>query len=175
MPNPIPYDHRIQIIKQHQKGKALSEIAKDLGYSVGGVRKIWKQYQIRGEQGLLLKYDRCGRLSPFDEEVRELIALVRDGEQGAPYIRSLLLHQYPDRLLPHERTIQRWWKVMGSNRPKTVRHRSRKQDWAKQAHDTWQIDGKEQISLRDGQQVSWLNIADEASSGVLDTTVFPPE
>ena len=175
MPKPIPHDIRIQIIREHQKGTPLSRIAKSLGYSVGGVRKIWKRYQAQGDLGLLLRYERCGRRSIFDGELRELIASVKDGDQGAPYVRSLLTHQYPERLIPHERTIQRWWKASGTNRAKVARRRSPKQDWAKQPHDTWQIDGKEQISLRSGQQVSWLNIADEASSAVLDTTVFSPQ
>ena len=42
-------------------------------------------------------------------------------------------------------------------------------------HTTWQIDGKEQVALSTGLEVSWGNIADEASSTALYSGVFPPQ
>jgi len=35
------------------------------------------------------------------------------------------------------------------------------------AHHTWQIDSKEQVKLKDGQEVSWVNIACEATTAHL--------
>lgn len=40
----------------------------------------------------------------------------------------------------------------------------KKKNWSKQAHQVWQVDGKEQVSLASGEQVSWMNIADEATT-----------
>lgn len=42
-----------------------------------------------------------------------------------------------------------------------------KKKWSKTAHETWQLDGKEQIMLGNGEEVSWMNIADEGTSAHL--------
>lgn len=173
MPRPIPSDVRLKIVRDRQAGITFNQLAQETGYSVSGVKKIWRLFKSKGQDGLALRYDRCGRKSPFDAHLRELADLTKDGDQGAPYVRSLLQHRYPDRCIPHERTIQRWWKAKGANRAKIIRQR-RGTDWSKEAHHTWQIDGKEQICLANDQQASWINIADEASSSALHTVVFPP-
>ena len=46
-----------------------------------------------------------------------------------------------------------------------------KKFWTKEAHHTWQIDGKEGVRLQNKKQVSWMNIADEASSAHLKAFV----
>ena len=46
-----------------------------------------------------------------------------------------------------------------------------KKKWSKTAHETWQIDGKEQVALENGEQVSWMNIADEGTSSHLKARV----
>lgn len=38
-------------------------------------------------------------------------------------------------------------------------------------HHTWQIDGKEQVSIQNGKQVSWMSIADEGSTAHLKAIV----
>lgn len=39
--------------------------------------------------------------------------------------------------------------------------------------NTWQIDSKEQVELKSGEQVSWVNIADEATTAHLKAIVQP--
>lgn len=46
-----------------------------------------------------------------------------------------------------------------------------KKKWSEQAHEVWQIDGKEQIGLANGEEVSWMNIADEGTSAHLKAFV----
>ena len=46
-----------------------------------------------------------------------------------------------------------------------------KKKWSDQAHEVWQIDGKEQVSLSKDQEVSWMNIADEGTSAHLKAFV----
>ncbi len=174
MARPIPYDYRVKIIRDRQAGKTFKQIAQQLGYSLSGVKKIWRQFQTHGEAGLDFNYHNCGRRSPYDEKLRELIDSIKDGDQGAPFVRSVLAYQNPDLPIPHERTIQRWWKSKGANRPKIIRERP-KADWTKEVHHTWQIDGKEQVSLSQDKHVSWINVADEASSSDLKAIIFPPE
>ncbi len=48
-----------------------------------------------------------------------------------------------------------------------------KKKWSQHAHEVWQIDGKEQIQLGDGSQVSWISIADEATGAHLSAIVYP--
>jgi len=174
MGKPIPYDYRVKIVRDRESGKPFAQIAQEVGYSMSGVKKIWRQFKTQGESGLGFNYHKCGRRSPYDEKIHDLIDSIKDGDQGAPFVRSILAYQNPDLRIPHERTIQRWWKSKGANRPKIIRQRP-KADWSKEVHHTWQIDGKEQINLNQGQQVSWINIADEASSSDLKAIVFPPE
>lgn len=173
MGRPIPYDYRVKIIRDHQSGKGVKQIAEDLNYSFEGVRQIWRRYRKEGEKGLQTDLSRCGRKSPFGTDIRQKILEVKTGEQGAPYIRSVLLARYPDVPIPHERTIQQWWKNAGQNQERG-KGRRKKSTWTQEVHHTWQIDGKEQIALQSGEEVSWLNIADEASGADLQVSVFPP-
>lgn len=173
MPKPIPHDIRLKIIRDRQAGQSFATIAHSTNYSISGVKKIWYQFKGKGLEGLQLGYHRCGRSSPFSDDMHQLISSVKDGDQGAPFIRSILEHNHPSLRIPHERTIQRWWKAKGENREKIVR-RHNNRDWTKEVHHTWQIDGKELVQLANKERVSWMNVADEASSSVLSTTVFPP-
>ena len=97
----------------------------------------------------------------------------KDELPGAGYVYSVLREAHPDERMPTARTIQRRWVRVGN--PRSVKRPGQASNtWTKEVHHTWQIDGKEQIPLSDGSQVSWANIADEASSAVLHTEVFPP-
>ena len=46
-----------------------------------------------------------------------------------------------------------------------------KKKWSQTAHETWQIDGKERVKLGNGEEVSWMNIADEGSGAHLSIFV----
>lgn len=170
---PIPYADREKIICLRKEGTPYGQIAKLVGCSARTTKRIWYQFQTNGEKALITNYHRSGCSSPYQGTIEEKIKGVRDGQQGAPYVRSVLLERYPDLGIPHERTIQRWWKACGGNRPKG-RPRS-KANWTSEPNHTWQIDGKEYIQLSNGDLLSWMNIADEATSSDLYTRLFPPQ
>jgi len=46
-----------------------------------------------------------------------------------------------------------------------------KKKWSREPHETWQLDGKEQVLLGDGTLVSWMNMGDEATGAHLKATV----
>ena len=108
MSRPIPHSIRLKVVKLRQQGFSYASIGQEVGYSTNGVRKIYHRFKSMGYEGLSTDYHQSGRNSPY-EEVKALVASVKDGDQGAPYIRSLLLSLHPDKSIPHERTIQRWW------------------------------------------------------------------
>jgi transposase len=117
MATPIPYSTRLKIVKLRQGGQSYAKIAKAVGYSADGVRKIWQRYEAKGYEGLKTSYENSGIRSPYSE-IKELVAQEKTGDQGAPYIRSLLLSLHPDKVIPHERTIQRWWEAeRGKKKP----------------------------------------------------------
>ena len=45
---------------------------------------------------------------------------------------------------------------------------------ATEPHETWQMDAKEHIRMKNREEVSWLRMIDECSGAVLWTVVFPP-
>ena len=118
MAGSIPYDDRRLIILRRQNGETYSSIQADLGYSINGIRKIWYNYQQRGEASLLTSYKNCGRCSPYELSVHAAITTLKTGKQGAPYIYSMLKVKYPHLPRPSIRTIQRWLNQMGMNRHK---------------------------------------------------------
>lgn len=110
MAQPIMYVDRLRIIKMRQSGCSFAKIAQELGYSADGVRKIWKRFETQGQDGLKTSYQNSGVRSPYSE-LKALVKAEKTGEQGAPYIRSVLMSLYPEQDIPHERTIQRWWEA----------------------------------------------------------------
>lgn len=171
----IPYDFRVRIIQLRESGMTYEAIALEYGFSISGVKGICRRYRKLGPSGLQTSYSNCGKHSLYGQDVRTLIAQIKDGDQGAPYVRSRLQNNYPQLQVPHERTIQRWWRANGEQRGRAAPGR-KSEPWTDEAHHTWQIDGKEQIELGQTQQhvVSWINIADEGTGSDLDTHAFPP-
>jgi len=118
MASPIPYDLRKQIIKLRKSGLPYSTISEEVGYSLSGVKKIWYQYQKQGDTCLETQYHNCGRKSDFSQAIHDAIAEIRTGDQGAPYVYSMLKVRYPHLQRPSIRTIQTWWEKSSTNRPK---------------------------------------------------------
>jgi len=116
MASPIPYDVRVKIIERMRSTGSIKELANEFGYSVSGVRKIWKHYQLKGESAYHTNYSNCGSRSIYGQEVRGLVKKIRDNKQGANYVSSKLLIKYPKILSPSPRTLQRWWVKEESNR-----------------------------------------------------------
>ena len=120
-------------------------------------------------------YSRCGKTPRrhFSAGIEAEVLRRKDELPGAGYVFSVLREGQGAERIPCARTIQRRWAEAGDPRHKR-RAGQPSNTWAKEVHHTWQIDGKEQVALADGRQVSWVNIADEASSTALHTEVFPP-
>ena len=114
----IPYDFRVTIVKRIKQGERFAELAEETGYSLSGIKKIWYAYKREGESAFHTKYCNCGKSSLYDSPVRDAVLEIRDNKQGGTYVRSKLKQQHPHLLIPHERTLQRWWASDGSNRTK---------------------------------------------------------
>lgn len=175
MGKPIPFDLRVKIVRDHESGMSHQSIADALGISREGVKKLLRQYRQRGDSALRADYSRCGKMPRrcFSDEVEAEIERRRSGLAGAPYLHSVLGELHPEQRVPSVSTIQLRWRRAGGRAGSVKEPRRVANTWTKEVHHTWQIDGKEQVALGNGQQVSWGNIADEASSTVLYSGVFP--
>ena len=172
MSKPLSHAQRGQIVRLREKGRPYHLIAGQVGCSPRSAQRIWAQFQKEGGAGLKTRCHLSGRKCLYGPGIWEKASRARDYGQGAPYVRSVLLEAHPDQAVPHERTIQRRWAAQGGNRP---RGRPQKHlAWGQEPGHTFQIDGKDQIGLKDGQLVSWMKVADEASGTDLGTRLFPP-
>lgn len=171
----IPHAERLLIVRQHQAGKSLRQLSEELGYSYDGVRKIYRMYRRDGLQGIELKYGHCRRPQVYQGDIWERVRSMIDANPkwGAPYIRSQLLAGGEFDRVPHERTIQRWLKAQGLSKGRG-RKPGVNRSYTIQVHDTWQVDGKENVTLADTSQTCYLSIADEGSRTFLEGLVFPP-
>lgn len=116
----IPYDYRVRIVKRVQSGSSYKELSKEFGYSESGIKKIWYTYKKVGEKAFKTNYENGGRPKVYDQGVRNLVKTIRDNQQGGAYVRSKLEQHHSEVLekIPHERTLQRWWKADGTSRSK---------------------------------------------------------
>lgn len=165
---------RRRLVELCQSGKTVVEASRILDIGYAGAAKVWRLYREQGERALELGYARCGRKSPYKDDIRDAIS-VAAGENkklGAPIIRSRLLAQGLYEKVPHERTIQRWWQTKGDNIPRGRRPRQ-DPSYAKQPNEVWQIDAKENVSTADGQVHTYLSFTDEATCTFLKGYVFP--
>jgi hypothetical protein len=177
MSKQIPFDIRRQIISLVGQGKTQKSIAEEVGYTERGVRNIIHKFRKSGAAAYQTQYRNCGKNFPnrYDDSIITFIEAEANSERGAPYIYSVLVSKYPDKIIPHCRTIQRWWLKINGPKPRTTVAARSNERWTNEPHHTWQIDGKEQIKLSGDNHVSWMNVADEATSTELQVTVFPPE
>lgn len=174
MPQALSLGMRQQIVEEKVGGKTLRLIAEEKKRSYSTVCNIWRLHQ-KGES-LQAKYAKCGPKAPKYSPLlhRASIWLKRlHPDWGAAFISLKLQERYPTLPTATTRTVQRWFKKAGLGK---VRGKIPKGDvgWAKQVHDTWQIDAKEQFKLQDGQCACYLTIVDEKSGSLLAAKVFPP-
>lgn len=171
----IPEQVRRQIIDMHKSGKNATEISDELQMNYPGVSKVIRLHRTIGESSFEVNYHRCGRKSVYDTAIREKVnaALAENAALGAPIIRSRLLVSCEDpSSVPHERTIQRWWKAEGKNKKTGRRPSVTRSRYANEVHDTWQVDAKERVSIEDETEHSYLSFTDEASGAYLRGQVF---
>ena len=174
----ISYIERQKIISAHEQGESLTKIAVRTGRNYEGICNIWRRYTKEGESGLLPRYKNCGRKPKisFDAQTLAYVEERKSANEnlGAPYLRSVTLAKFPEAKVPHERSIQRWWRKSGLTVPKSSQP---KQDhtWTRKVHHTRQIDAEEQTMIGNGEKVCRLSVADEGSSAYLDAPVFAVE
>jgi hypothetical protein len=172
----IPYDMRVKIIRDWQSGHSVLKIKGELGISETGIRGVIRRYEQFGEQGYQTDYHHCGKSQRhfYSEAIEAEVERRRLRGPGSYYVSSVLADQFQGQRTPSARTILRRWSAAGGNPRKKSRPAQKANEWSEEVHHTWQIDGKEQIKLADSQQVSWANIADEATGTDLLVEVFPP-
>lgn len=125
----LSYAVREKIIERRKKGQPYKKIAEELDCSISGAKKIWSTFQKEGKTALITKYSNCGGHTSYDSEVRQAVKKIRDNQQGASYVRSKLIKDYPDLQAPCIRTLTRWWLEEGTNRDRgRISNREKKMD-----------------------------------------------
>ena len=176
MPRPIPVPIRQAIFRLWQQGRGTREIATAWKMPCSTVRRLLQRFCRHGRDGIVPDYRyRSATAAAPSEIVEAAVGLRREHPTwGAGLIRVQLLLEAPQRPVPSERTLQRWFVRAGlcpapAGRPPRVNL-----DRATAVHETWQMDAKEHIRIRTREEVSWLRLIDECSGAVLWTAVFPP-
>lgn len=165
---------RNRIVKDWQSISNYAEVARMHKVSYQTVRRLCKRFEEQGQAGIHVSYSNCGPQGITSDALiyRASLWLKRlHPDWGAPFIIIKLKSRYQDRKIPNERTLQNWFRAVGLNRPKTKEPRQEKQ-WAKQVHDVWQIDGKEEQQLKDNSSVCWLTVVDEHSGSLIAAPAF---
>lgn len=176
MPAAIARPIREELVRRHQAGEPLTELALALGLSYRAARGLWRRFRALGEKGLDNAYANCGPPGPrFPEPIYQATLCLRREHPrfGAGLIRLKLQDRFPGQALPSERTLNRWIREAGlqplrGRRPKVAA------DWAKEPHEVWQIDAKERLRLADGSGVCQVSVVDEGSGAALGAVAFPP-
>ena len=73
------------------------------------------------------------------------------------------------------RTLQRWFEKNAVPLAPPGKRPEAQSSRATRPHETWQMDAKEFVRLKNGQRVSWLRVVDEFTGAVLGTVVFEKE
>ena len=172
----LPMHIRSLIIEQLTKAdNSMIAVCTEHGLSYSTIRRLWKRYKAEGISGLKPHYDQCGSHQPKGEALIYRCALWLKRHHpnwGAPVIGVVLHDRYPQKSLPSERTMQRWFKAQHLYPPKGLIAANHPEP-ATAVHDTWQVDAKEKLHLRAGQAASYLTIVDEHSGSLLKAVVFP--
>lgn len=174
MPKPIAVAIRQQIVERHQQGQTLTQLAAELQMPYASVRNVWSLYRRTGR--IAPNYQACGRAGARASKRIQRAALWLKRAHptwGAPLIRLLLQRKWPQEAVPHERSLQRWFRTAGVQQPATGRQPRHSLKRGTHPHDVWQMDSKEGLVLAGQEAASWLIISDEASGGMLAGTVFP--
>lgn len=175
MPRPLPVPIREAIFRRWQQAQSAPEIAASLGVPVSTVYRFLQRFRRDGAEGIVPGYrSPAADIVPSDV-VQAALALRREHPTwGAAMIRVHLLDEAPERSVPSERTLQRWF-VRADLSPAPAGRRAQvATERATSPHERWQMDAKEHIKLCGNKEVSWIRMIDECSGAVLHTTVFPP-
>jgi len=177
MPRPLSVPLRQEIVRRHQQGLPLTQIAADLAIPYGTVRKIWRLYRQQGLERLTPDYGGLGR--PVPPSTQELLRIACDLKRdhptwGAGLIRLKLRKHAHDAPIPSIRNLQVAFVRAGVHRPRRRRAPAVVVPQAVHPHEVWQVDAVENVPLATGQRICWLTVTDEASGAILATEVSPP-
>lgn len=174
MPAALSMRERQQIVAMREQGQSFRAIAEDLNRDYETVRRIYHRYVQSGQ--LEASYDKC-RQQPihYSEAVYERAIQYKQAHPGwgARLIRLELSEEFDEKGLPSERSLQRWFRRGGVQKPAPERRPRAFGRRGKVAHEVWAMDAKEQVELADGSFVSWLTVTDEGSGAILGAFLFP--
>lgn len=168
---------RRQIIQEwSSKRISFKDLASKFGISYNTIRSLCKDYSTKGEAAFFTHYGNCGQRGlQFEPLIYRAACYLKflHRDWGAPYIHSILVERYSQYQIPSERTLQIWFKQKGYQKVRTQVFLPRPTaPKANSAHETWQIDAKEVVQLKTGEQCCWLTIADEATGSMLAANIF---
>ncbi len=165
-----------QILSKRQSGQSLHSISKEAGVSYAAAWSLWDRFQKEGQSALKPRYENNGRKGPGRDCLFFRAACWlkrRHPDWGAPVVHTILKRRYGDGGLASIRQLNRWFEKAGLSSRGTKMPENCKQ-WAREVHDTWQMDAKEQVRMDCGLEVCWLSIVDERSGGLIAAPPFPP-
>jgi hypothetical protein len=176
MPSAIPVPIREQMVSLKEQGKTYAQISEALGVSSHSVRGICRRVQKEGNGSLHPSYENCGQRGIEFERLlwRSAIFLKRRYPSwGGGIIRVILKQRWPERLVPTERTLQRWFVKAGLATTPAPPNPQRVRARATEVHQCWQVDAVSHQTLGNGTEASWLSATDEASRALVAASAFP--
>ncbi len=157
-----------------QSGQKKSKIARELGVDYDTLLGWTKRFSQEGEPGLNLRYAKCGRKSIAGDPIldRALELMKQHQDWGAGYLHLQLQREFPGQKLVKPRQLQRWVAKAGI-RAKRTKLPPVKAEWVNRPLERVQVDAKERLVTKDGQECCYLNFTDEHTGSELDAFVFP--
>jgi hypothetical protein len=168
---------RQQVAAGWRKGQTRIAIAEQFHLSYNTVCRICQRVSTQGPSALSPHYFNCGRraaqgFQPLVYRAALWLKRLHPG-WGAAFIVLKLKEHYKRKKIPSDRTLQRWFHRAGLYKARS-RFPEHYDQWALKAQDTWQVDAKEKLRLKDGKKVCYLSVVDEQSGSLLKAVVFPP-
>lgn len=174
MPAALSMGERRQIVAMREQGQSFQAIAAELKRDYETVRKIYHRYVQSGQ--LEASYDKCRQEGIRNNEgvyKRAIEMKQAHPRWGAGLIWVELREEFDESQLPSERTLQRWFRRAGVQKPAPERKPRNFARRGKRSHEVWAMDAKEQVELADGSFVSWLTVTDEGSGAMVGAFLFP--
>ena len=109
----LPLALRQEIVSLRESGKTFRQISEQLHVGYATSKNIWYTYQQQGESGLQTRYANCGpKTKRSGANMYRLVLWLKRLHPGwgAGRIRIGILSRYDEKLIPSERTMQRWFK-----------------------------------------------------------------
>jgi hypothetical protein len=166
---------RAQLIDLKKQGYSLCAISEQLQIPYGTVCKLSARWHRQGN--LDVHYGNCGPKQPTSNPLFLRAARWLKSHHpswGAPFIHVKLVERYGKQCLPAIRTLQQWFRKEQLTKPRAQVAQPRI-GCSTAAHNIWQIDAKENLTLQDGTEACYLTITDEYSGAGLEALVFPPQ